>query len=657
MSGTQAPATTTNGKRRLAVALAGTALVLGAVAARQFLGPQASQAQAPGRGFAPNKTAQQRGPVQRAGASRAAKQRPAPVVQRTAAQAPAATLATLKTMALVNGQAITRDTLIRECMLRYGKEVLESLVNKHLIWHACQQQQIMITEQDVDDEIKAVASKFGLSVDRWLQLLREERDIPPSKYRREIIWPTLALRKLATGQITVTQEELRRAMDTEYGPKVKARMISCKTKARAEQLLAAIRKSPDQFGNIAKDHSEDPNSASARGLIPPIRKHMGDPQLESIAFKLKEGEISPVIPVAGQFVILKCEKQLPETYIPSQNLEAVTKRLGDSVRDDKLREAASGLFKRLQEQAKVVNVYNDPQLRQQQPNVAATINGRPLPIDQLGNECLERHGLEVLEGEINRLMLQQELSAKSVQVSQQDITAEVARAADAYGYLKNGQPDVAGWLKAVTEADGATEELYLRDAVWPSVALKQLVKDRASVTNEDLQKGFESNYGERVQVQAIVFASHRQAQKVWSQAKADNTEEFFGRLAYQYSIEPVSRSNYGRVPPIRKHSGQQKMEEEAFRLQPGELSGIVVTGDKYVLLRCLGRTKPEEMKLAEVRDELYKDILERKIRVEMAKEFDRVHDKARVENFLGRLVNPTQSAVLDNPPAPATRQR
>ena len=51
------------------------------------------------------------------------------------------------------------------------------------------------------------------------------------------------------------------------------------------------------------------------GLIPPIRKHVGDENLERIAFGLKEGEISPVIQVANQYVILKCEKHMAETYI------------------------------------------------------------------------------------------------------------------------------------------------------------------------------------------------------------------------------------------------------------------------------------------------------------------------------------------------------
>ena len=138
--------------------------------------------------------------------------------------------------------------------------------------------------------------------------------------------------------------------------------------------------------------------------------------------------------------------------------------------------------------------------------VAATINGRQVPLQQLADECVDRYGKEVLDGEINRLVLLQELQKNRKTVADAAIDEEIARAADSYGYVHaDGTPDVDTWLKTVTETDGVTVELYVRDAVWPSVALKQLVGEKVEVKDEDLQKGFASNYGERVEVLAIVL--------------------------------------------------------------------------------------------------------------------------------------------------------
>ena len=43
------------------------------------------------------------------------------------------------------------------------------------------------------------------------------------------------------------------------------------------------------------------------------------------------------------------------------------------------------------------------------PGVAATINGGQIAMKQLADECVARHGKDVLEGEINRRLLDQEL--------------------------------------------------------------------------------------------------------------------------------------------------------------------------------------------------------------------------------------------------------
>src|SRR5262245_56008471 len=51
---------------------------------------------------------------------------------------------TLQVMAVVNGEQITRTELGRECIRRYGEEVLESMVNRQLIADACAQKGIQI---------------------------------------------------------------------------------------------------------------------------------------------------------------------------------------------------------------------------------------------------------------------------------------------------------------------------------------------------------------------------------------------------------------------------------------------------------------------------------------------------------------------------------
>jgi len=97
------------------------------------------------------------------------------------------------------------------------------------------------------------------------------------------------------------------------------------------------------------------------------------------------------------------------------------------------------------------------------------------------------------------------------------------------------------------------------------------------------------------------------------------------------------------------------------QLQPGELSGIIQLGDRFVILKCEGLTQPVELKYEEVRDVLYQDIFEKKLRMAMAKKFDELRAKSRIDNFLaGTTQAPDRVKVEASQPAsqidPAIRQ-
>ena len=76
------------------------------------------------------------------------------------------------------------------------------------------------------------------------------------------------------------------------------------------------------------------------------------------------------------------------------------------------------------------------------------------------------------------------------------------------------------------------------------------------------------------------------------------------------------------------------LEEEAFKLKAGEISGIISVADQFIILRCLGRTKPVKVDFAAVKDEIYKDIEEKKLRSLMTREFDRIEKTAQIYNAL-----------------------
>ncbi len=535
-------------------------------------------------------------------------------------------------MAIVNGKDISRAQLAHACVERHGEEVLESLVNKRLILHHCRNRKIEVTQEETSAEVDRMAKRFKLGREQWLDLLERERGIGREEYGRDILWPTLALRKLAADQLTVTEDELAKAHEMQFGPAVHARLLVVSSRAEAEELHAQLAQRPEEFARLAMQHSEDVNSASIGGLIQPIRRHMGDASLEQAVFSLEPGQISPILPVAEKFAILKCESHIPAQDVA---LDEVRAEMTEQIKESKLREVASKLFENLQKSAIIQNVLNDPDLSQQLPGIVSTVNGDQITMSQLGDECLIRYGKDVLEVEISQVLLQQSLAKSQQTITQEDIDREIGHAATLAGVVdKQGQPNFEAWFQLVTEEQGVSRDIYLRDSVWPSAALKKLTGDTIQVREEDLQKGFDANYGQRVRCRAIVLHNMRKAMEVWGKARQNPSMEYFGELASEYSIEPTSKALHGEVPPIRRYGGQLQLEKLAFALQENELSEVIQVRDRFIILKCEGRTEPIDIRREDVEEILRFDIMEKKLRFAMAEKFEQIHATAQIDNYL-----------------------
>ena len=549
-----------------------------------------------------------------------------------------------KMMAMVNGTEISQNRLTAECLNRHGAVVLETLVNKKIIEEACVQQGVTVTPQDVDADIDAMARRFNVPRDKWIELIQRERSISPEQYAEEIVWPMVALRRLAHASLEPTVDEIKRAFENQFGPAVKARIIVVRSQQEAEQIRQQSLAATDDFGALARRLSVDVGSASANGWVQPIRRHSGDEQFEQVAFKLPLGGISTVVRVADQFIVIKCEGHLPAAEV---KLEDVRTQLAEEIRERKSRTESSALFRKLQDAATVENILNDRVKSAASPGVAAVVNGKPIAIEAVQNVCVKRHGKDTLDILITRALIEQALNRERQKIGQADIDAEIARAAESMGFQKtDGSTDIAAWLERVTRDEKMPMRHYIEDIVQPTVALKKLV-GKVPVTKEDLNKAFEATFGVRSKCRIVILDNQRRAQEVWQIARQNPSAERIGDLAEKYSVDPTSKTLRGEVPPIQRHGGQPALEREAFALKPGELSGVVQVADRFMVLFCEGFTEAAKVTLAEVHDELYADIFEKKQRIEMSRYFSHLREGATIDNFLaGTSQSPVEADRL-----------
>jgi len=87
-----------------------------------------------------------------------------------------------------------------------------------------------------------------------------------------------------------------------------------KAKARAEELLQLVRKSPDSFADVAKKNSQDTGSATKGGDLDFFARGAMVKPFEDAAFKMAKGEISDVVESDFGFHIIK----LTDIKMPKQ---------------------------------------------------------------------------------------------------------------------------------------------------------------------------------------------------------------------------------------------------------------------------------------------------------------------------------------------------
>lgn len=263
--------------------------------------------------------------------------------------------ATAQLFGRVNNQPITYEQLARECVARHGEEVLDSIINRMIIQQACEKQGIVVKESEIKREVNEIAAKFNLPLDAWYQMLRTERDITPDQYHRDVIWPMLALKKLAGQDITVTEADMKKAFERDYGPRVEARIIFIDgNQRRAAEIWEKCQQDPDNFEALAREYSADPNSRPLGGVVPPIRRHsMSTSQVEEAAFKLQPGEISALLQTReNQYVIIKCEGHTEPIVT---DIKDVWTELRETLVEEKTQQAVAEVFDALKKESQVIN--------------------------------------------------------------------------------------------------------------------------------------------------------------------------------------------------------------------------------------------------------------------------------------------------------------
>jgi parvulin-like peptidyl-prolyl isomerase len=280
-------------------------------------------------------------------------------------------------VAYVNGVPITRAELAEELIARRGREHLELMINKKIIEQAAAQANITVTDAEMEEDLRDVMRAAGCTTSReFEEKLLKERKVTIGEYKEDVVRPALLMRKLAGQRVKPTPEDLQNAFDSIYGEKIEVRIIMENDFNLAIKLHAQVNgKSLADFIRVASTQA-DYRLAATGGQTLPISRHSGLPkEIEEMAFKLKDGEVSPVMQAGKEgYVILYRVRSIPPK--PGVQLIDVRDQLEREVIEKRMRVETPRLFKELQKQAKVHN-FLDP--RYGLDNIRAVMERPPEP--------------------------------------------------------------------------------------------------------------------------------------------------------------------------------------------------------------------------------------------------------------------------------------
>lgn len=254
------------------------------------------------------------------------------------------------------------------------------------------------------------------------------------------------------------------------------------------------------------------------------------------------------------------------------------------------------------------------------PDAAAVVNGETVPMAELQGTLVKRHGQAVLRELVLRKLIDQEALRTGVAVNEREVQRRYAEALDELKRQFAAEVSLAGML----QAQGVTEAEF-HDQVAVRLTIEKLaIRDLLC--------------GAWTRPRALFSGTEEKARALLDKLKAG---EDFGALAKAESVDAGSAAREGILGVRFRGELPAELEEPAFSLPVGTLSGVIRTPMGFGILKIEARQDARPRPYPEIRGEV-----ETRLEKDPPSQDD-------LERFLGRLRR--AAAIRTHPDLPAFR--
>ncbi|MFP4105848.1 MAG: peptidylprolyl isomerase [Phycisphaerae bacterium] len=243
--------------------------------------------------------------------------------------------------------------------------------------------------------------------------------------------------------------------------------------------------------------------------------------------------------------------------------------------------------------------------------VLVRVGGEPIYMAALDRLILPAHGLSAAQQLIATEVVRQEAEKEGISVTDEEVRQQNRRTMEKLFPSATGPNQRQRLLRQLLQRQRVSEAQW-QLTMRRNALLRKLVVDRIRVTEKELDREFGRKYGRQLIIRHIQTATLNDAQKVISEAKKPGAD--FAELAKQYSTNPSGKTG-GLLGPVTAESYNILPAIKSTALQmdtPGEISDPVQVGTAFHVLKLERIEEPKDVKLAEVREEITRDVRYRK---------------------------------------------
>lgn len=476
-------------------------------------------------------------------------------------------------LAKVNGEIITIDTFKNKLGKSHTiKDIGEkmsakiALVNYHKILDEMIDERLMIQD----------AVRIGL--DNSNEYI-EKYNLEKLNYSLEMLRKEEILNK-----INISEEEMYEQFLLS-NETVRIRLLFIKNSTKAEKLLKSLKEGADFVALVKKESEDTEEIIKKEGDIGFNTRALLHKKMADIAFSLKEGEISDLIPLKNGFYIIRLEeRKIPAMKIPEKPRERIRQNIlakKAAIQNDKY-------LASLKQKAKInvneaaMNSISLKNKREIGEIVVATINGKPIK----GKEIIlrlrfaPRTKKKVSENKLKKTILDKLIRDKLLEM-------EVAK--------KNYEKD-------------ENLQRYIRFTMDSFILklFKNKILNRAVKLDEDELKKYykdherEFKIPDKIRLRIIMLKKYEEAHLALEELKRGAN---FGIMAFEISKDQTAAKK-GDTGWILSNRVAPEVEKKLEEMKIGEIDGPFRTNLGYMILRLEDREKGKIVEFEKARNSI-----------------------------------------------------